>query len=134
MTKSFQEASGWSRVALGLQNWQRIPQLGKQPKAEASIAGDENWFLSLAALRSRETWASAYAFVAPLSFLAARAGLAASAAGSPTPISAAAKPAFAANSQPDEQFAEVAGSALRSLTPNRGSFESAGVLEPSATA
>ena len=81
MTKSFQDASGWGRAALGLQNWQRTPQREKKSEDGASIAGDENWFLSLTALRSRETSANAFAFAAPLSLAVGKAELAASAAG-----------------------------------------------------
>jgi VCBS repeat-containing protein len=87
MTKSFQEASGWNRVALGSQNWQRAPQREKKSETEASIAGDENWFLSMSALRSRDTSTNTFAFAAPLSVGAAKAELAASAAGT-LPISA----------------------------------------------
>ncbi len=91
MMKLFQEASGWSRTALGFQNWQRI---SPRKKSEGvSGAEDENQFLSWAPLRSQEASANAYALIAPLSFAGAKVGLAAPAAGGPTPISAVAEPA-----------------------------------------
>src|SRR6185312_13579408 len=47
-----QEGSGWSRLALGLQTWQRPLQWGKNPGEEASNAKDEDWSSFFESLKS----------------------------------------------------------------------------------
>jgi VCBS repeat-containing protein len=130
MTKPFPDASGWNRVALGLQNWQRAPQRGKKSETEAPIAGDESGFLSLSSLRSRETSPNAFALVAPLSFGAARTGLTESAAAIPASVSTTTE---ASTSNPvvilgGAPSAAVAGGVTGSMLPTASA-----VATPAAT-
>src|ERR1700754_3352771 len=58
---SLQDASGWSRVALGLQTWQRVLQRGKRTDETTFTWGDDAWSLFSPAARMQEVRASALA-------------------------------------------------------------------------